>query len=165
MFQRILHRAESAIESSIGSVIAKGLAVVPFLIAAGFAAAALSQYLTPRYGPEGANLILAALFAGVGVVAMIAVAYKYPQKHEAEQAADKKASAGAETGGAKLGDADKELIYSALTALAPMALPRVAGLVVRNLPIIAAVVAAAYLATRASDGDGGQRATAPPPAE
>lgn len=166
MFQRILHRAESAIEASIGSAVAKGLAVTPFFVAAGFGAVALSHYLTPRYGPEIANLILAAIFAGIGVIAMIAAAYKYPANEDVGDTAAVPPRPARETGegGSKMAEADKDLLYSALAAMAPVALPRVAGVIVRNLPLIAAVLGAAYLASRSVD-NGAQQASAAPPAE
>lgn len=166
MFQSILHRAESAIEASIGSAVAKGLAVIPFLVAAGFASVALSHHLTPRYGPEMANLILAAIFAAIGSIAMIAAAFRYPAKEDAGDTAAPTHEPAAEAGsrGGKMPDADKDLLYSALAAVAPVALPRVAGLLVRNLPMIVAVLGAAYFASRTGD-TGAQQTSAAPPAE
>ena len=111
--------------------------------------------LNREYGPETASLILAGGFAALGLLAMLAVRTRSEAPSEAhgssEEPAQTSASAAAE--GPDLSKTDRELIMAALTSAAPIALPAIIRTVGRNLPLLAAVAAAAFIISR--DGQSG----------
>jgi hypothetical protein len=151
MFQSLFKRAEVAIEQTVGNVIARIVVAVPFLVAGGFGTAALASRLNRDYDPQTANLIMAAIFLAIGVIAAIVVAFRPTAavaSAEAVSAADP--IDGPDPTSKPMGDVDRELLMAALTTAAPMALPLVSRMLVRNLPIIAAVGAALFVMTRSS---------------
>lgn len=166
MFQFLFKRAEVAIERTIGQLIVRVLVAVPFLFAAGFGLAALWIRLERAYGSEMAALIIAGAFLGIGLVAGIVAALGKERPKVAPAAARaEQAAAGAATSepqGPPLSDADKELLKAALGTVAPMALPHVLRLVLRNLPLLAAIGAAAFIATRPVPDDSASEAAAQP---
>jgi len=50
-----------------------------------------------------------------------------------------------------MSDADKELLLSGLTAVSPMLAPKLIGLILRNLPILAVLGAFIFVMTRSSE--------------
>jgi hypothetical protein len=152
MFQSLFRRAEVAIEHTVGNVVTRVLIAVPFLIAMGFGTAALSLRLNREFDAETANLILAGLFALAGLVAaMIFAARSSTSKREsASSAAEAVPEQPDPAGGPKLSDTDRELVLAALTTAAPIALPQVTRLVMRNLPLLAAIGAAFFVMTRSA---------------
>lgn len=152
MFQALFKRAESAIEQSVTQLLVKLLVAVPFLVALGFAIAALANRLTVEFGSEKANLLLAGLFAALGLVMSIAVAVRRSASSrptaKAAPPPDEAESASSNTSSSPMSDADRELLFSALTAVAPIALPQLARVVLRNLPLLAAIAAAGFIMTR-----------------
>lgn len=155
MFNSLFRRAEATFDHAISSALARLIVAIPFLVAAGFATAAASSYLTRTLGDENGYLILAAIFAVVGLLAWVAaktnstsVTERVEELAKVEEATAQ-AAGPTEASGAPI--ADSELIRSAMTAVGPIALPLIARLVVKNLPLIAALAAAGFVLTRGND--------------
>jgi hypothetical protein len=155
MFQSIIRRAESAIDRSIDHAISRAVMVVPFVIAGGFATAALSQRLTLEFGPETGYWLMAGVFTVLGALtAAIVLARSPAAKGEAEpgeeQPSEAAATADEQSILPEFGEAEREMVMSALTTMAPIALPAVLRMLVKNLPIIAVLAAALFVAMRQS---------------
>lgn len=155
MFQALFKRAENVIEQSIGQLVARIVMVVPFVVAAGFGTAALSLRLSREYGSEVSYLIMAGLFVGLGVVVAAIIAARQPATvggNASAQADD--AGNGAEQSTAEtaksMSETDRELLLAALTSVAPIAVPHLARLLLRNLPLMATIAAGIYVMTRPS---------------
>jgi hypothetical protein len=73
MFASLFKRAEASVDNAIGDLGNRIVIAVPFLIALGFGAYSLSLTWTRFYGPEVGNLLVAAAFAVVGLIAAIVV--------------------------------------------------------------------------------------------
>ena len=151
MFQAVFRRAQAAVETSIDQAINRTIMMVPFLVAAGFATAALAYRLNRAFGPETGNLLMAALCVAVGVLtAAVMSSRQKPATDAVEVAAQPEAIAteGKEATSSPLADVDRELITAALTSIAPMAVPQVLRMVTRNLPLIAAIAAGMFVISR-----------------
>jgi ABC-type antimicrobial peptide transport system permease subunit len=150
MFQSLFKRAEVAIEQSVGQVITRVLIAVPFLIAAGFGTAALSLRLNRQFDAETSNLIMAGLFGLVGLACAMVFALKSaPEKNTGTASSAEAIPPQSEPeSNMAFSDTDRELLIAALTSAAPIALPQVARMVMRNLPVLAAIGAAIFVMTR-----------------
>lgn len=167
----LFRRAEDAVGSILDQALARVLVAVPLLVAAGFATAAASGYLNARYGSETGNLIMAAVF---GVLSLMVAAYvaTWPAvqaaQAEAERAeADKVTADGeASAGGAgsssteAMSQSERELFSSVLASAAPIALPGMIRILLRNIPLLLAIVLAGYVLSRQDDTPGPGEATA-----
>lgn len=159
MFGSIFRRAQATVDNAIGQIVNRAIVAIPFLVAAGFGTAALAMRLNREFGPETGSLVLAAVFAVVGLLTALVVnsrAEKPAAKLEetAEAAAPETAAAAEQPG---TSDIDRELVMAALTSAAPIAIPGLLRTIGRNLPLVAAIAAAAFVIARdtgngASDG-------------
>ncbi|MEQ1652422.1 MAG: hypothetical protein ABL897_08040 [Hyphomicrobium sp.] len=154
MFQAVLQRAQNAVDKTIDQAINRTVMLVPFIIAAAFGTAALAIRLNHEFGPEAGSLLMAALFAVIGLITM-AVMQARPQPAatpDAEPEPVQPGQSSSEAGEAKgLGDTDREMLVAALTTVAPLALPEMLRLVVKNLPLLAVLGGAIFVATRPLD--------------
>jgi len=155
MFQAIFRRAqdavENSIENSVGQVLTRMIVAVPFLLAAVFATAALSSYLTRELGAEVANLTLSAIFAVIGLIGATYVSARTPPARAGADEPPVEAAAqadGARSGSTPTSGVDHELLMAALTAAGPVALPRLLRIALRNIPVLIAVAVALFLASR-----------------
>lgn len=73
MFQGLIDDAKAAAASLVGKYLARASVAVPFLIAFGFATAAVHLTLTEQFGATNASLMMAGGFCAIGVVAALAV--------------------------------------------------------------------------------------------
>lgn len=158
MFSALFRRAQVTVDNAIGHAINRIIVALPFLVAAAFGTAALTIRLTRELGPETGYLVLAGLFAIIGLI-VAAVMYRSASPGTADgpaavaaTAADASAeesqhepAAQAEDG---LGKEDREMLNAALSAIGPLALPALLRLLVSNLPLIAALVATLFVFTR-----------------
>lgn len=79
MFDSWISDFKRAISNTITEYVLMVAAVVPFLVAAGFATAALVNWLTAALGTNAAYLVIAAGFAVVGlIILMVAKSYEKP---------------------------------------------------------------------------------------
>jgi hypothetical protein len=144
MFRRLINDAKSAVSSVILKYVARASVAVPFVIAAGFALAAVTLTLIERFGPIAAYWIMAAGLAAVGLVAALAVSVKEHEEEIAEEKAEQEATAEAATEVAM--QAPLALLGALLTSpggpSSMLGLTRVIG---RNLPLVILLIAVAAL--------------------
>lgn len=159
MFSAIFNRAQATVDNAIGQVVNRAIIAVPFIIASGFATATVFIRLNREFGSETATLYMAGAFAVIGLVTTAVFSPRATAVTEAAQpaAAVENSGSAAEAVTPPLSQTDKELLYAALSSAAPIALPGLVRLVVRNWAIIAAILAAVFVLTR--------EAEAPAPAE
>ncbi len=152
MFQSLFRRAEVAIEHSVSNVITRVLIAVPFVIAAGFGIAALSVRLHQEFAADVANLIMAGLFLTLGLIVAVIYSSRSTKSIPLTTAATDKATANPsdQPKTSTFSDSDRELFLAALTSAAPLALPQLARMILRNLPILAVIAAAIFVMSRPS---------------
>lgn len=149
MLQSLFRRAEATVDNAIAAVLLRALALIPFLVAAGFATAGIASYLNQEFGATTGHLMMAGLFVVVGLLISVLVAMR-------SQTGGDAATDAAETGQAEpeaaplLDQTDKEVLTAVLGAVGPMALPVVLRSVARNLPLVVAVAAAGFILSRSS---------------
>lgn len=157
MFAGVIQHAREAAGHLVLRYVARASVAVPFLIALGFAIAAIAVMLVDRFGHVTAYWIMAGGLVILGVLAAILVSVK---EHE-EQMADKKA---------QLADTQEVVSDAAAQAIvqAPVALLgalfttpggatsafRVARLLGRNLPLVLLLVMIGALFWPAADPEG-----------
>lgn len=156
MFGSILQQAKVTIRSSISEAVDRALVAVPFLIAGGFLTTALAAYLIRNYGLEIGALIVGVLFLLIGLI--VSLAFKSSTSTagaEPEAAAETSASSGAQSDSAAheqwWSEAERDVVKAAAAAAVPYTVPVLMRLVLRNLPLIAAVAAALFVLTRPTD--------------
>lgn len=159
IFGSLFRRAEDAVGNILDQALARILVALPLLVAAGFATAAASGYLNARYGSETGNLIMA---AGFGVLSLLVAGYvatwpavQAAQSETANQQATAGNSAAADTPNtsqtAAISDSERELFNSVLASAAPIALPGLVRLLLRNIPLLLAILLAGYVLSRQSE--------------
>lgn len=153
MFNSLFRRAEATVDHALSSAVMRLIVAIPFLVAIGFATAAAASYLNRALGAELANLVLAATFTVIGLLAWAFArsgSTSVDERVELAKAEEASAAAG-QPEGSTSPIADADILKSAFTAVGPIALPMIARLVMRNLPLLAALVAAGVVLTRESD--------------
>lgn len=154
MLGSLFRRAQATVDNAIDHAVNRALVAIPFLIAAGFGTAALSMRLNREFGSETGSLILAGGFVLVGLVVALIVHSRSSKPtqavEDATEAAEGTADAAADSAMASV---DRELLTAALTTAAPIALPGLLRAVMRNLPIVAAVAAAAFIMSQNTNSD------------
>lgn len=153
MFGALLRRLTATIEGAIGQVVSRAIVAVPFLVALAFTVAALHMWLSRVLGAEMGSLVLAVIFAATGVVAAMlmpspVVAPERNQPPVATTAFGEAASPGDLVG---LSPEDRKLLMAAASTIAPAVVPGLGRLLIRNLPLVAAIAAAAFVMTRPED--------------
>src|SRR5262245_38715306 len=89
MFQGLINNAKSAVSGLVLRYLARASIAVPFIIALGFALAAITVMLVDRYGHITAYWAVAGGLALVGAIAAVVVSAKESEEEVAEQAAEK----------------------------------------------------------------------------
>ena len=149
MFGSLFRRAQATVDNAIGQIVNRAIVAIPFLVAAGFGTAAVAMRLNRELGPETASLVLAAAFSAIGLLTALVV-YARTEKpaavtEDVSEAAEPDAALSDDAG---MNDIDRELIKAALTTAAPIAIPGLLRTLGRNLPLVAAVAAAAFVISR-----------------
>lgn len=172
MFGWLFRQAQETVETTIDYAIARVVVALPFIVAAGFAIAALTLFLIRSLGGEAATLIMAAAFTVVGLIAMATVHARASRQNassqgggSAEPGGQTTDATGSETSALGLDTRDREAMLAALTAVGPMALPHLLRLVFRNIPILAAGAAAIYVLARSATAPEPESAPRVAPAE
>jgi hypothetical protein len=140
VLQGLVNDVKSAAASFIGGYLARASVAVPFVVAGGFATAALALELTARFGATSAFWMLAAGFSALGVMTGLVVTMREREAAVAEEEAS-------EGGLAELGDIATEAATQAagrlpLGLLAPLlANPSTSALAAvrligRNMPLV-----------------------------
>lgn len=169
MFQAIITRAQDAMGDAVAHAAIRALLAVPFIIAGGFGIAGLYLRLAREYGAESASLMTAALFLVIGLVALAILSlrkrYEEPAADDETAAAETVASnSEASSFAPSFTPAEKDLLLAGLTSAAPIALPHLVRLLLRNLPLVAVIAAAIFVLTQASANDEAQSSAEPMPA-
>jgi hypothetical protein len=139
MFAGLIHQAKSAASHLVLKYVARASVAVPFVIAAGFALAAVTGMLVERFGHVMAYWLVAGGLAAIGVVASIVVSVK---EHDEEVADQEGTTSDSEK---VVGDATAQALLETPIALlgAFMTMPggttgalRAVRLLARNLPLV-----------------------------
>ena len=88
MFAGLINQAKSAASGLVLKYVARASVAVPFVIALGFALAAVTVMLVERFGHVTAYWLLAGGLAAIGIVAAMAVSVKEQEEEQAEQLAE-----------------------------------------------------------------------------
>jgi hypothetical protein len=150
MFKGLLNDAKSAMGSLIARYLARASVAVPFLIAAGFAIAAITLMLVEQYGQVTAYWIMAGALAMIGALASLVVSVKEQGEEAAEQAAAETADSSASTATAAVAEAAAQNPMALLTMLSalpmgPASLVPALRLVARNIPLVVLLAAITFL--------------------
>lgn len=157
LFGALIHRAQESVDTVIAQTLNRVIIGVPFVIAGGFGTAALWIYLEGAYGALIANLALTALFVLVGLVLALSLNTGASASAGAD-ATDSSTGTGHAPGAADeapskpMSAADRELLMTTLTTAAPIALPGLLRILLRNLPLLAVIAAVAFLISRSVTG-------------
>lgn len=152
MFRGLINDAKSAVSSLVLKYVARASVAVPFVIALGFAIAALAAWLVNQYGYVTGYLLMAGGLAAVGVIAALAVSFKEHEEEVADQAAE---------------EADTSSVATEVAAQAPLALLgalftmpggassvlKVAQVLGRNFPLVLLLVTIGALFWPSEEGD------------
>ena len=155
MFKVLINDIKSAAASFLGTYLARASVAVPFLVALGFATAAIALELTERFGARNALWILAGGFCAIGLLAALAVTMKEQQEMEAAEEQERSeggigemTSAASAAATAAATQAASHVPAALLGALlqnpSASALP-VARMVGRNMPLLLLLVLVALL--------------------
>lgn len=159
MFGSLFRQAQATVDNAIGQALNRIVVAVPFIVALGFATAALSGWLSRTYGSETSNLILAAAYTGLGLFAALVVSASGNGGVTAAGEAAAEASGAAEGSTATdapspgFAEADRDLLITALSTAAPVALPLAIRSILRNLPLVLVVAIVAFILSRMADGE------------
>ena len=152
MFRGLINDAKSAASSLVLKYVARASVAIPFVIALGFALAAVTVWVVNQYGYVTGYLLMAGGLAAVGVIAALVVSFK---EHE-EEVADEAAEA-----------ADTTNVATEVAAQAPLALLgalftipggassalKVAQVLGRNFPLVLLLVLTGALLWPSEEGE------------
>lgn len=140
MFHHLIDDAQSAAGAVIAKYAVRASVAVPFVVALGFATAAMTVLLVERLGPIAAFSAVATVFTVVGLVAMFIVQAREHHHEPVEQVAA--VAPGQEVvsdaSGAAASPVPMALLATLVSATGgPASLMGIARLVGRNLPLVA----------------------------
>ena len=161
MFRGLISDAKAAAGAVIVKYVARASVAIPFLIAAGFATAAITVMLVDRYGAPTAYWAVAGAFTAIGLVAALVVTVKEQEEVVAEAKAEEPGVAAEVAMQAPL--ALSALLASPLGPSSALGILRVLG---RNLPLVLLLVIIGVLMWPREDADATEpaNADAEPPA-
>jgi hypothetical protein len=173
MFRGLINDAKSAAVSLVAKYLARASVAVPFIIAVGFAIAAITHLVIDRFGAVTGCWLLAGGFTLIGLVATLLVKHKEQEEEVADQQAQAADSANVATDAAAQAAVQAPLaLVGALlsTPVGPKALVGGAKAALRNLPLVVllALIALLFWPTDKSDAtavreEEGEDETAPIP--
>jgi hypothetical protein len=143
MFRGLINDAKSAAGEVVLRQMARASVAVPFLVAIGFATAAVTIMLVQRFGSVAAYWMVAAGFTAIGIAAVIAVRVRERNQAMADKAAEAADTAGVASGAATqaMAQAPLALLGTLMSSTAgpasALALIRMLG---RNLPLVLLLV-------------------------
>jgi hypothetical protein len=94
VFKGLINDVKAAAASFVAIYLARVSVAVPFLVALGFATAAIALELTERFGARNALWMLAGGFCAIGLLAAFAVTMKEQQQQEMQAAEEQQRSEG-----------------------------------------------------------------------
>lgn len=168
MFRGVFNYAASFAGSLIAGYLARASVAVPFIVAFGFAIAALSLMLNDRFGHRDAYLIVAGTFTVLGLFAALIVRGKERAEVAEEKPLNTETSdVGADGTKAAAVGMPFAILGTILTTLGPAPFLSVLNVFARNLPLLLVLGAVGVLVWPKSGGetlpvsnsDAGRRAT------
>jgi hypothetical protein len=156
LFAGLINQAKGAVSHLVLRYVARASVAIPFVIAVGFAIAAITIMLVQRFGHVAAYWMMAGGLAAIGLIAAIAVSVKEHEEEAAEQQAEE-----ADTSQV-LGEATSQAMAQAPLALlgALFTTPggatgalKVAQVLGRNFPLVLLLVMIGALFWPAPDAD------------
>jgi hypothetical protein len=144
VFKGLINDVKAAAASFVATYLARVSVAVPFLVALGFATAAIALELTERFGARNALWMLAGGFCAIGLLAAFAVTMK-EQQEEMQAAEEQQRSEGGigEMTSAAASEAATQLPAALLSAFMqnPSSLSSLSGLPVartvsRHMPLL-----------------------------
>jgi uncharacterized membrane protein len=145
MFAAVMKYAKSAAGSVIAKYATRISVAVPFVVALGFATAAITLMLVERFGAVTAYWIVAAGFTVAGLLAILAVVVKEQEEEVAEAAAEQSDAADAASEAALQAPMALLATFFATPAGASSAVGLARRLVGRNLPLLVLLAIMALL--------------------
>jgi hypothetical protein len=148
VLRALINDAKTAAGAVIGKYAIRASVAVPFLVAAGFATAAITLLLIERFGALAAYAMMAGGFAAIGVIASLVVTVKEQEEEVADTQAEQTDTADVATdaGAQAAVQLPLALIGTLLTTpLGPGAAAGGAKMVLRNLPLVLFLAAIALL--------------------
>jgi len=148
MFRGLIDDAKSAAGSLIAKYLTRASVAVPFVVALGFATAAITLMLIDRFGSIAAYWMVAGGFIVIGLAATLVVSVKEHEEEVAEKQAESQDTAGVATDAAAQAavQAPMALLGALLaTPLGPGTLAGGAKMVVRNIPLVVLLALLALL--------------------
>jgi hypothetical protein len=168
LFAGVINNAKAAVSHLVLKYVARASVAIPFVIALGFALAAVAVMLVDRFGHVMAYWIMAGGLAAIGAIAAIAVSVKEHEEEAAEQKAEQADTAEVAT------DATAQAMVQAPLALlgALISSPggaagafKVARVLGRNFPLVLLLVmiGALFWPTENEDGPAEHTSAEPRP--
>jgi hypothetical protein len=148
MFQVLINNAKSAVTSIIAKYLVRASVAIPFVVALGFATAAITAMLVERFGALAGYGMVAGGFALIGLVAALAIAVREHEEAIAEKRAEEDDTAKAIT--EVTTQAAAQVPVAALGALfsSPAGATAAVGgarMLARNIPLVVLLVLIAML--------------------
>src|SRR5262249_41849316 len=171
MFRGLINDAKSAAVSLVAKYLARASVAVPFLIAGGFAIAAIAHMLIDRFGAIAGCWLLAAAFTLIGVVATLLVKHKEHGAEVANKAAEQADTANVASAAVAQAALQAPLALAGAlmsTPLGPKTAIDVAKTLLRNLPLVVLLALIALLFWPSEEGAASaadERGQAPPSPE
>jgi hypothetical protein len=162
MFRGLINDAKSAAGSLIARYLARASVAVPFIIAVGFAIAAITLTLVDKFGGIIGSWMVAGGFTLIGLVATLAVTVKEHEEEVAEQQAEAADTGDVASDAAAQAAAQMPLalLGAALSSpIGPSTLVSGAKMAARNIPLVVLMAFIAMLfwpsepAAEESEGD------------
>ena len=144
MFDRLFGRVEREIDTLVWKYVRRAVVALPLLVAAIFATIVCSILAVERFGPiQGYGIMAGGFVVLAGLVALFAYAGSGPsRKSSVKSKVDETRS---ESEARSDGPGIPPEAISLLTAVVPVALPRLARSAVRNLPTLAILAIIAFV--------------------
>ena len=139
MFRGLINDAKTAAGSLVGKYLVRASVAVPFIVAIGFAVAAITLLLVDRFGAINAYLMVAGGFTLVGLVAALAVTVKEQEEVVAESKAEAGDTASVATDAAAQAAVQAPLALLGTlfaTPAGPAALAGGVRMLGRNIPLV-----------------------------
>lgn len=156
MFDAVIRKVENTVDTAVENIALRAVVAFLFLVAAGFATAALALWLRRQYGGETASVMLAALYAIIGAITWLVTGARAPADTSQEtpsESASSDVAPDANEPRRPVSDTDRKFVYTALQSATPIVLPRLLRALLHNLPILAAIAGAIFVLWRAPLAD------------
>ena len=163
MFAGLMNQAKDAVSGLVLKYVARASVAIPFVIALGFAIAAVSFMLVERFGHITAYWMMAGGLAAIGIIAAVFVSVKEHEEEVAEQKAEETDTQEV------MSDATAQAMVQAPLALLGTLLTipggasgafKVAGVLAKNFPLVLLLVAigALFWPTKGEEDEPGAEA-------